>query len=141
MFSWKQPEKKFHTKKFPAIVLKKIKTQFSWRRLGFPDKTEELKQHQLKNYQRNIAKQFQMIFSLTLVLCNSRILFCCLVEKNIYSLKLFFPVRQLRHFKKQNLLGSVKQLWPEKTLKSVVYFARSFTFFTSTMFLRKLACR
>ena len=132
---------KFSHKKIPSICNKKIKTQFSWRRLVFPDNTEELKQHQLKNYQRNIAKHFQTIFSLTLALCNSRIFFCCLVEKNNYSLKFFFPVRQLTHFKKQKLLGSVKQLWPEKKFNLVVYFARSFTFFTSTMFLRKLACR
>ena len=141
MFSWRQVEEKINTVKFPEIVTKKIKTQFSWKRLGFPDNTEELKQHQLKIYQWTAAKHFQMFFSLTVVLCDSRTLFCCLVQKIIYYLKLFFPVRQLTHFKKQNLLGSVKQLWPEKKLKLVVYFARSFTFFNSTMFFRKLACR
>ena len=70
--------------KIPSNCNQKLKTLFSWGRLVFPDKTWELKQHQLKNYQRNFATEYQMIFSPKLVLCNSRILFCCLVEKIIY---------------------------------------------------------
>ena len=83
MFSWRQDEKKPHTVKFPAIVTDKLKTQFSWRRLVLPDKNWELKQHQSTNYQRNFATQFQMIFSLKVVLCNSRTSICCLVENII----------------------------------------------------------
>ena len=72
--------RKISHSKIPSNCNQKLKTLFSWGRLVFPDKTWELKQHQLKNYQRNFATEFQMIFSLTVVICNSRTSICCVVE-------------------------------------------------------------
>ena len=120
LFSWRQDEKRTHTVKIPAIVIKKIKTVFL-EMIGFSWQFWKTETTPIKNLSTKYCQAISDDFFSNAGSLQQSYLNLLFSWKNYFFTQLvFFPVRQLTYFKKQTLLGSVKQLWPEKTLQLVV---------------------